>query len=116
MDVLRTAVSMLSLYDPLAKDMSPAANQLKATKLMAQTSTIVSSFGRLRTAASRWWRPIRAEFRREFSLLPDGQEAGRHHGAHLRCGADPACGPRTERFHICGARDGRDAFGYLFVR
>jgi citrate synthase len=51
MDVLRTAVSMLSLYDPLAKDMTPAANQLKATKLMAQTSTIVSSFGRLRTGA-----------------------------------------------------------------
>ncbi len=49
MDVLRTAVSMLSLYDPLAKDMSPEANQLKATKLMAQTSTIVSTFGRLRT-------------------------------------------------------------------
>src|SRR5215472_17376969 len=48
MDVLRTAVSMLSLSDPAAKDMSPAANQLKATKLMAQTSTIVSSFGRLR--------------------------------------------------------------------
>jgi citrate synthase len=49
MDMLRTAVSMLSLYDPLAKDMSPEANQMKATKLMAQTSTIVSSFGRLRT-------------------------------------------------------------------
>src|SRR6202167_3003511 len=48
MDVLRTAVSMLSLYDPIAKDMSPEANQLKATKLMAQTSTIVSTFGRLR--------------------------------------------------------------------
>src|SRR5271165_5823286 len=48
MDVLRTAVSMLSLSDPSAKDMSPAANQLKATKLMAQTSTIVSSFGRIR--------------------------------------------------------------------
>jgi citrate synthase len=48
MDVLRTAVSMLSLYDPTAKDMSPQANQLKATKLMAQTSTIVSMFGRLR--------------------------------------------------------------------
>jgi citrate synthase len=52
MDVLRTAVSMLSLYDPTAKDMSPAANQLKATKLMAQTSTIVSSFGRLRAGQS----------------------------------------------------------------
>jgi citrate synthase len=48
MDVLRTAVSMLSLYDPAAKDMSPEANQLKATKLMSQTSTIVSTFGRLR--------------------------------------------------------------------
>jgi citrate synthase len=48
MDVLRTAVSMLSLYDPIAKDMSPEANQLKATKLMSQTSTIVSTFGRLR--------------------------------------------------------------------
>jgi citrate synthase len=48
MDVLRTAVSMLSLYDPLAKDMSPEANQLKATKLMSQTSTIVTSFDRLR--------------------------------------------------------------------
>ena len=48
MDVLRTAVSMLSLSDPIAKDMSPAANRLKATKLMAQTSTIVTTFGRLR--------------------------------------------------------------------
>lgn len=48
MDVLRTAVSMLSLSDPNAKDMSPEANQLKATKLMAQTSTLVSTFGRLR--------------------------------------------------------------------
>jgi citrate synthase len=51
MDVLRTAVSMLSLSDPSVKDMTPEANQLKATKLMAQTSTIVSSFGRLRTGA-----------------------------------------------------------------
>jgi citrate synthase len=48
MDVLRTAVSMLSLYDPLAKDMSPEANHKKAAKLMAQTSTIVTTFDRLR--------------------------------------------------------------------
>jgi len=48
MDVLRTAVSMLSLYDPLARDMSPEANQAKAKKLMAQTPTIVSSFDRIR--------------------------------------------------------------------
>src|SRR5215469_2096653 len=48
MDVLRTAVSMLSLYDPLARDMSPEANAAKAVKLMAQTATIVSTFDRLR--------------------------------------------------------------------
>jgi citrate synthase len=48
MDVLRTAVSMLSIYDPIAKDMSPEANQTKAIKLMSQTSTIVTTFDRLR--------------------------------------------------------------------
>jgi citrate synthase len=49
MDVLRTAVSMLSLSDPQAQDMSPAANAQKAKKLMAQTATVVSSLDRLRT-------------------------------------------------------------------
>jgi citrate synthase len=48
MDVLRTAVSMLSLYDPQAKDMAPEANRTKAIKLMSQTSTIVTTFDRLR--------------------------------------------------------------------
>jgi citrate synthase len=48
MSVLRTAVSMLALHDPLAQDMTPEANQTKALKLMAQTATIVSSFDRLR--------------------------------------------------------------------
>ncbi|MGD1092003.1 MAG: citrate synthase [Bryobacteraceae bacterium] len=48
MDVLRTAVSMLSLYDPIARDMSPEANAKKAVKLMSQTATIVTTFDRLR--------------------------------------------------------------------
>ncbi len=48
MDVLRTAVSMLSLYDPEANANTPEANHDKACKLMAQTSTIVTTFGRLR--------------------------------------------------------------------
>ena len=48
MDVLRTAVSMLSLYDPLAKDSTIEANVRKAEKLMAQTATIVTTFDRLR--------------------------------------------------------------------
>ncbi len=49
MDVLRTAVSMLSLDDPLARDGSAAANAVKACKLMAQTPTIVTTYHRLRT-------------------------------------------------------------------
>ncbi len=49
MDVLRTAVSMLSLYDPLARDNSREANVKKAEKLMARVSTIVTSFNQLRS-------------------------------------------------------------------
>lgn len=48
MHVLRTAVSMLSIYDPEANDMAPEANTRKAQKLMAQTATIVTTFDRLR--------------------------------------------------------------------
>ena len=48
MHVLRTAVSMLSLYDSEANDMSPESNHRKAEKLMAQTATIVTTFDRLR--------------------------------------------------------------------
>lgn len=48
MHVLRTAVSMLALYDPLINDNSIEANEQKAVKLMAQTATIVTSFDRLR--------------------------------------------------------------------
>jgi citrate synthase len=48
MDVLRTAVSMLGLYDPLVKETSLESNLVKAHKLMAQTSTIVTTFDRVR--------------------------------------------------------------------
>ena len=48
MHALRTAVSMLALYDPLINDNSIEANEKKAVKLMAQTATIVTSFDRLR--------------------------------------------------------------------
>src|SRR5579872_5041400 len=48
MDVLRTAVSMLSLHDPEAQDMSAEANHRKAVRLMSQTATIVTTFDRLR--------------------------------------------------------------------
>src|SRR5579863_8603490 len=48
MDVLRTAVSMLALYDPKASDNSLPSSVEKAAHLMAQTATIVTTFHRLR--------------------------------------------------------------------
>jgi citrate synthase len=48
MDVLRTAVSMLSIYDVEAQDMSAEANHRKAVRLMARTAGIVSGFDRMR--------------------------------------------------------------------
>ena len=48
MDVLRTAVSMLGVYDPKAADTSIEASEEKAQYLMSQTATIVTTFDRLR--------------------------------------------------------------------
>jgi citrate synthase len=49
MHVLRTAVSMLAMYDPLINDTSIEAKAQQAVKLMAQTASIVTSFQRLRS-------------------------------------------------------------------
>src|SRR3954470_1133743 len=48
MEVLRTSISMLSMYDAEAEDMSPEANLRKAIRLTAQTATIVTAFHRIR--------------------------------------------------------------------
>jgi len=48
MDVLRTAVSMLSLHDAEASDMSMEANHRKAVRLMAKTATMLTTYDRLR--------------------------------------------------------------------
>jgi len=48
MEVLRTAVSMLSMYDPQAKDNGLEASRAKALRLVAQASSIVTTFDRLR--------------------------------------------------------------------
>src|SRR5437762_5726862 len=49
MEVLRTTVSMLSMFDAEAEDMSPEANLRKAIRLTAQTPTIVTAFHRIRS-------------------------------------------------------------------
>src|SRR6202167_6207848 len=48
MDVLRTAVSMLGIYDPETPDMTPDANARKALRMLSQISTLVTTFDRLR--------------------------------------------------------------------
>lgn len=48
MAALRTAVSLLGVFDPEADDMSPEANYRKAIKLQAQISTVVTAFSRIR--------------------------------------------------------------------
>ena len=48
MEVLRTAVSSLSMHDAEAEDMSPAANLRKAIRLTAQCGTVVAAFERIR--------------------------------------------------------------------
>jgi citrate synthase len=47
MDVLRTAVSAIGLFDPNAKDISPAANIEKAKRLTASFPTILAAFHRI---------------------------------------------------------------------
>jgi citrate synthase len=48
MEMLRTIVSALSLYDPESEDMSLEANRHKALRLTGQMATVVAAFGRLR--------------------------------------------------------------------
>ena len=49
LDVLRTTVSLLGIYDPDAQDISPEANLRKAYRLAGQFATIVCGWHRIRT-------------------------------------------------------------------
>ncbi len=48
MDVLRTAVSYMSAFDPERDDATRAANMRKAQRLIAQFSTVVATYERIR--------------------------------------------------------------------
>lgn len=48
MDVLRTAISALAIYDPERNDNSTAANQRKAVRLTAQFASVVAAIDRIR--------------------------------------------------------------------
>ena len=48
MSVLRTGISMLGLYDPIAEKMDTQSNYQKAIELQAKISTFVTAFSRIR--------------------------------------------------------------------
>jgi citrate synthase len=52
MEVLRTSISSLSMFDPEAEDMSPEANLRKAIRLTAQCGTLVTAFQQIRNGKS----------------------------------------------------------------
>jgi citrate synthase len=52
MEVLRTTVSALSMFDPEAEDMSPEANLRKAIRLTAQCGTLITAFHQIRNGNS----------------------------------------------------------------
>ncbi len=51
MDVLRTAVSALAMFDPDRGNMSPEANERKRIRVFAQTITIIADLYRMRQGA-----------------------------------------------------------------
>jgi len=52
MDVLRTAVSALSMFDPDSGDLSPEANERELIRLLAQVMTIIADMHRVRHGKS----------------------------------------------------------------
>ena len=48
MDALRTAISALAFYDPLAHESSEEANVAKALRVTAQTATVVAAYEQIR--------------------------------------------------------------------
>ncbi len=76
MHVLRTAVSMLALYDSNPNDVTPEGAAKKAMKLMAQTATVVTSFDRLRNGKAVVAGDPKLGFAANFLYNAYWQEAG----------------------------------------
>ncbi len=74
MDVLRTAVSSLSYYDPETEDISEAATRRKALRLVAQFPTVVATIQRTRTGHSAPEPDPRLEHAANFLYMLHGEE------------------------------------------
>ena len=73
MEILRTAVSALSLYDPEAEEMSEDANRRKALRLTGQMGTIVAAYGRIRKGKEPIAPDPKLSFAANFLYMLQGQ-------------------------------------------
>ena len=112
MEVLRTAVSLLSLYDPDEKDSSHDANVRKSYRLTSQIAMIVAIFDRIRKGKSIIDPDKTLSHCGELSAHAERGEAFGDGDAGAGCCADPAGRPRAECEHVCGAGDRVDAVGH----
>ena len=74
MAVLRTAVSLLAMYDPDADDNSPEANRRKAIRLTAKIPTIITAYFRLRSGLEPVAPRPGQGFARNFLYMLNGKE------------------------------------------
>ncbi|MET3682624.1 citrate synthase [Alkalibacillus flavidus] len=74
MAAVRTAVSMLGLYDNEADEMTEEANRRKALRLQAKISTIVTAFGRIRNGEEPVSPKKELSFAANFLYMLNGKE------------------------------------------
>lgn len=75
MAALRTAVSILGLYDDKADVMDPEANKQKAIKIQAKMATIVTAFARIRKGKDPVKPKKELSFAANFLYMLNGKEA-----------------------------------------
>src|SRR3954466_6747637 len=121
MDVLRTAVSMLSLHDPEAQDMSTEANHRKAVRLMSKTADLVTGFDRLRKGQAIVPGDPSLGFSANFLYTltgkrPDDVAGGRSRRGERRCTRRSGCRCRWWSWRLCAARSCRRRVGRRWPR
>ena len=94
MSALRTALSMLGLYDDEAEDMSPEANMRKAMRITAKMPTIVAAFDRIRRGLDPVAPKQEGSMAFDFLYMLNGEEPGPAARSHHGCGACSPCRAR----------------------
>ena len=115
MDVIRTAVSMLGLYDPgVAGGENVDINRIRAVNITAKIGIIAAYFHRARQGKDL--PPIRKDLGEaaHFLYLINGAEPSKEAVGHTRCRLRPPRRPRHECQHLQRARHHRHAQRHVF--